>query len=36
MIVLAERLGEAGERLSDEIGRRYFALADRPEQCLAT
>jgi len=36
VIALAERLGEAGERLSDEIGRRYFALADRPEQRLAT
>ena len=35
VVALAERLAEAGARLSDELGRRYFALTDAHEQRLA-
>ncbi|HEU4459413.1 MAG TPA: circularly permuted type 2 ATP-grasp protein [Methylibium sp.] len=36
VVALAERLGAAGERLSDEIGRCYFAPAGFDEQHLAS
>jgi uncharacterized alpha-E superfamily protein len=35
VVELAERLAAAGERLSDDVGRCYFALAGRDEQHLA-
>jgi uncharacterized circularly permuted ATP-grasp superfamily protein/uncharacterized alpha-E superfamily protein len=35
VVALAERLGEAGERLSDDVGRCFFALAGWDEQHLA-
>ncbi len=35
VVALCERLAEAGARLSDELGRRYFALADQHDQHLA-
>lgn len=35
VLALTERLVEAGSLLSDEVGRRYFALSDRHDQHLA-
>jgi len=35
VVALADRLADAGMRLSDEVGRRYFALAGSHEQHLA-
>lgn len=35
VVELAERLGDAGERLSDDVGRCYFALAGWDEQHIA-
>jgi len=35
VVALGRRLAEAGARLSDEVGHRYFALSDLQEQRLA-
>lgn len=35
VVALADRLSEAGARLSDDVGRRYFALAGLHEQHLS-
>ncbi|WP_428422981.1 circularly permuted type 2 ATP-grasp protein [Methylibium sp.] len=35
VVALADRLAEAGARLSDDVGRRYFALAGLHEQHLS-